>query len=171
MLVTTQDIRWLGTPVRAWFLALVVAMWGVTLLGMNLQHLLKLSPCPMCIFQRFLFMVMGGIALLGGLFPRLANLWAAFIAGGGLLGLGVSGYQSWMQAFPDLAKECSYTDPSLLEQFVEYLGMNWPDWFLATGFCTSREWELLGLSMANWAFGFFCIVLGVMLVFISGRKQ
>jgi disulfide bond formation protein DsbB len=29
--------------------------------------------------------------------------------------------------------------------------MRWPSLFLATGFCTSRDWIFLGLSMANWS--------------------
>ena len=169
--MTSQENRWLGFPVRVWFIALTFAMWGAAFLGMNLQHLLKLSPCPMCIFQRVIFLVMGALALCGAFLPGLATLWAYAIAVCALVGVGVSGYQSWMQAFPELAKECSYTDPSLLEQFVEYLGMRWPDWFLATGFCTSREWELFGLSMANWAFGFFIAVVGAMLGFLCRRGR
>jgi len=29
--------------------------------------------------------------------------------------------------------------------------MQWPTLFLATGFCASRDWELFGLSIANWS--------------------
>ena len=40
---------------------------------------------------------------------------------------------------------------TLVEQFVDWLGMQWPQMFMVTGFCTSRDWVFLGLSLANWS--------------------
>ena len=83
--------------------------------------------------------------------------WFAALAAGGVA---VAGYQTWMQAFPLLATECGYSDPNAIERLVDWLGMEWPSLFLATGFCTSREWEFLGLSMANWSLVVFFGVAG-----------
>ena len=80
----------------------------------------------------------------------------AVLAGAGAL---LAAYQSWMQAFPDLATECSYTDPNMIESFVDWLGMQWPSLFLATGFCSSKEWVFLGLSMANWSALLFAAIV------------
>ncbi len=65
-----------------------------------------------------------------------------------------------MQAFPLLATECGYSDPNLIERLVDWLGMQWPSLFLATGFCTSRDWEFLALSMANWSLLVFAGIVG-----------
>ncbi len=138
-------------PVRAWFSALALGCFGVAAAGMQLQHLLSLSPCPYCIFQRVLYLLIAVLALFGVLLPGLAPLWLLVIGGAALLGAGVAGYQTWMQAYPDLAPECSFTDPNLIERLVDWLGMQWPSLFLATGFCSSKEWVFLGLSMANWS--------------------
>jgi len=83
--------------------------------------------------------------------------------------LGVAGYQTWMQAFPELVNECSYSNPNLIERLVDWLGMQYPPLFLATGFCTSKEWVFLGLSMANWSVLVFAAILGYA-VFLMKRR-
>lgn len=138
-------------PFRAWFAAVAFGAFGLVAFGLGLQAVLRLSPCPLCIFQRLLYLAVGVLALFGFAFPAGRRLWGVLIALVGIGGLAVAAYQSWMQAFPNLASECSYTDPNLIEQLVDWLGMRWPSLFMATGFCTSREWEMFGLSMANWS--------------------
>jgi len=138
-------------PARVWFATLSLGCFGLVAVGMELQNLLRLAPCPMCIFQRVLYLVIGGLALLGFLLPVARLVWAGLIGLLALLGVGVAAYQTWMQAFPSLATECGYADPNLMERLVDWLGMQWPSLFLATGFCASRDWVFLGLSMANWS--------------------
>jgi len=142
---------WREVPVRAWFAALALGAFGAVAGGMELQNLVRLAPCPLCIFQRLVYMVIGLVALLGAIAPAGRLLWSALIAGLAAGGMAVAGYQSWMQAFPHLATECSYSDPNAIERLVDWLGMAWPSLFLATGFCTGRDWEFLGLSLANWS--------------------
>ncbi|WP_416336507.1 disulfide bond formation protein B [Dechloromonas sp. A34] len=127
---------------------------------MELQNLLRLAPCPMCIFQRVLYLGIGGLALFGFLLPVARLVWAGLIGLLALIGVGVAAYQTWMQAFPALATECGYAEPNLMERLVDWLGMQWPSMFLATGFCTSRDWVFLGLSMANWSLLIFIGIVG-----------
>ena len=138
-------------PQRAWFATLALGCFGLVAFGMALQEMLRLSPCPLCIFQRFLYLLIGGLAVAGFILPLARLLWIGVIGLLALLGTGVAAYQSWMQFFPDPANECSFTDPNLIERFVDWLGMQMPSLFLATGFCSSKEWVFLGLSMANWS--------------------
>ena len=162
---------WSNVPVRAWFATLGLGCLGLVAVGMELQTLLRLAPCPLCIFQRLLYIVIGLIGLLGFALPAGRLLWSVLAAGLGLLGFGVAGYQTWMQAFPHLAPECSFTDPNAIESLVDWLGMEWPSMFLATGFCTSRDWELFVLSMANWSVLFFAgIVVYAALLFVRKRQ-
>jgi protein dithiol:quinone oxidoreductase len=153
-------MRWREVPVRAWFAALALGVFGLVAVGMELQALLRLAPCPLCIFQRLLYLVIGLIALAGVLLPGGRLLWSALIAALAAGGVAVAGYQTWMQAFPLLATECGYSDPNAIERLVDWLGMQWPSLFLATGFCTSREWEFLALSMANWSLLVFAGIVG-----------
>jgi len=156
-------------PVRAWFATLSLGCFGLVAIGMELQTLLRLAPCPFCIFQRLLYLVIGGLALLGFLWPVLRLAWAGLIGLLALLGAAVAGYQTWMQAFPELATECGYAEPNVIERFVDWLGMQWPSMFLATGFCTSREWVFLGLSMANWSLLIFVGIVGYAVVFLTRK--
>lgn len=142
---------WRDIPVRAWFATLALGAVGLVAVGMELQTLLRLAPCPLCIFQRLLYLVIGAIALVGAFCPGGRLAWGGLIGLTSLGGFAVAAYQSWMQAFPELATECGYAEPNAIERLVDALGMQWPSLFLATGFCTSRDWEFLGLSMANWS--------------------
>lgn len=153
-------------PVRAWFATLSLGCFGLVAIGMELQTMLRLAPCPFCIFQRLLYLVIGGLALLGFLWPVVRLAWAGLIGLLALLGAAVAGYQTWMQAFPELATECGYAEPNAIERLVDWLGMQWPSMFLATGFCTSREWVFLGLSMANWSLLIFAGIVGYAVFFL-----
>lgn len=151
---------WSKVPARAWFATLGVGCLGLVALGLELQNLLRLAPCPLCIFQRLLYIVIGGVGLLGFALPLLRLLWSGVIAGLAILGMAVASYQTWMQAYPTLATECGYSNPNMIERLVDWLGMQLPALFLATGFCTSREWEMFGLSMANWSVLIFAGIAG-----------
>lgn len=161
---------WREIPVRAWFATLALGTLGLVVVGMELQQLFRLAPCPLCIFQRVLYIVIGLVAMAGVLLPGGRLLWSALIAALAAGGVAVAGYQTWMQAFPHLATECGYSDPNLIERLVDWLGMQWPSLFLATGFCTSREWEFLGLSMANWSVLVFAGIV-VYAVLLFRRKE
>lgn len=151
---------WSKVPVRAWFATLGIGCLGLVAIGMELQNLLRLAPCSLCIFQRLLYIVIGVVGLLGWVMPSGRLLWSALAVGLAGLGLGVAAYQTWMQAYPHLAPECSFTDPNAIESLVDWLGMQMPSLFLATGFCTSRDWEFLGMSMANWSAVVFAGIVG-----------
>jgi disulfide bond formation protein DsbB len=72
-----------------------------------------------------------------------------------------------MQAFPARFMECGIGVPTTpLEKIVDWLGQLWPWMFYAWGECTSREWVLFGLSLANWstvAFLGFAAMIGWLL--------
>lgn len=161
---------WREIPLRAWFAALALGTLGLVAVGLELQQLYRLAPCPFCIFQRLLYIVIGVVALLGVVLPVGRLLWGGLITALAAGGVAVAGYQSWMQAFPHLATECGYSDPTLIERLVDWLGMQWPSLFLATGFCTSREWELLGLSMANWSFLVFLGIVGYAVLLMRSKQ-
>ena len=157
-------------PVRAWFATLSLGCFGLVAIGMELQTIFRLAPCPLCIFQRLLYLVIGALALLGFLWPAIRLAWAGLIGLLALLGVSVAGYQTWMQAFPELATECGYAEPNVIERLVDWLGMEWPSMFLATGFCTSRDWVFLNLSMANWSLLVFAGIAGYA-AFLLVRKN
>ncbi|MBA3996119.1 MAG: disulfide bond formation protein B [Candidatus Accumulibacter sp.] len=156
---------------RAAFALLAVVAGGLVGVGLAIGELMHINPCPLCIFQRVLYLALAAVALCGALAlaPALRRLW------GGLLGLIAAGglatalYQSWMQFYPEAVTQCGFGEPTLIERLVDWLGMQWPLMFMATGFCTSKE-SVLGLSMANWSV--FCFA-GFLLagVWVGWRRR
>jgi disulfide bond formation protein DsbB len=135
---------------RAGFAAIFLAAVGLVGSGLVVGELMRINPCPLCIFQRVLYLLVGAVALFGVLLPGARRLWGAVI---GLLcagGLATAVYQSWMQLYPEAATQCGFGEPNLIEQLVDWLGVQWPFMFMATGFCTSKEY-ILGLTLANWS--------------------
>ena len=136
---------------RSAFVLLFLVSSGLLAAGLILGEVKHLQPCHLCIFQRFLYILMACFALFGALLPRWHRLWSALFfltAGGGVL---TALKQSWMQYAPDQSIECGFGDPTLLERVVNWLGGQWPEMFMVTGFCSDKDWVFLGLSLANWS--------------------
>jgi disulfide bond formation protein DsbB len=130
---------------------LALAAIGLTLGGWAIGEIMRLQPCPLCIFQRLLFLLIAVLALTGALLPaaaRVSSILLAVVAAGGVA---TAAYQSWLQYLPQPGMECGFGEPTLIERIVDWFGALWPQMFLATGFCSSKDWILLGLSMANWS--------------------
>lgn len=147
-------------PIRAWYATLAIGCFGLIAIGLQLQEIYKLAPCPMCIFQRVIYMSIGAVSIVGWAFPKYSFVLWRVIFVLAAVGVGIAGEQSWMQAYPELAKECGLTNPNMLERFVDWLGSVEPALFLATGFCTSKDWVFLSLSMANWSVLVFIAIIG-----------
>ncbi|MCM8614143.1 disulfide bond formation protein B [Accumulibacter sp.] len=140
-----------GRSPRTILLLLATAAIGLTLAGWAIGEIMRLQPCPLCIFQRLLFLAIALLALIGALLPaatRVSSILLAVVAAGGVT---TAAYQSWLQYLPQEGMECGFGEPTLIERIVDWFGALWPQMFLATGFCSSKDWILLGLSMANWS--------------------
>lgn len=157
--------RW---PARARYLLIAGACFGLLGAGLTIGVLLNLAACPFCIFQRVLYLVLGfaalGGALCGG--PLGRRVASATGVAAALGGLATAGYQTYMQLFPASVNECGFSEPTLIERFVDWLGTLWEFMFLATGLCSSIDWTFLGLSMANWSIPAF-LSFGALLIWAA----
>ena len=151
------------TPRQLW-LVLALAAAGLVAGSLILTAWLDLRPCPLCIFQRLLLMAIAVFALaafwLRGGWQRLAGGLTLPLSG---VGMGVAGYQSWLQTRLPGSVACAGGEPGLIERLVEWLGQRVPELFLATGFCDEEELSILGLSLANWALIAFIVFFGIAL--------
>lgn len=156
-----MSLRMLLSP-RLMLSAVSVSSLALVVLAVVMGELLRLAACPLCIFQRVLYLALAALALIAALLPqgRGRTLFIFVALAVALGGVAAAGWQSWLQAFPDPALECSYSDPNIIERLVDWLGMQWPRLFMATGFCSSKEWSLAGLSMANWSVLTFLLLAG-----------
>ena len=153
----------------------LVILMALTALGLGsiavvLANVLRLDACHLCIFQRLAYFVIS-VFLLTSFFVwdgfLLRNLSLACSSAFCLWGLVVSAQQSWLQWFPDSALTCNMGQTGLAEQFIDWLGQLYPLFFMATGFCGSKDLVILGLSLANWSFlillAFFVGCVGLMI--------
>ncbi len=60
---------------RACFGVLALLALGLTGTGWLIGELLQLQPCPLCIFQRLLYLLIAGLALCGALLPGWWRIW------------------------------------------------------------------------------------------------
>jgi disulfide bond formation protein DsbB len=150
-----------------------IALACVTLLafGLYLQHVVGLEPCPMCIVQRYVMVLIAvGAALAAASGRAMAWLvgcvWVVIAA---LAGAGVAARQSWLQWHPPEVQTCGLDFYGMVEEFP--LKRALPMIFRGGGDCTQVDWTFLGGSIANWAFvAFVCMaILAVWSLFASRR--
>ena len=142
----------LHLPARIAYLALSITALGLLGFGLYLQHGVGLEPCPMCIMQRYAFLGVALIALVGGVHgpaPRGSRVYAALIGVAALTGASIAARQSWMQLYPPEIPECGPGLEFMLESFP--LAEALPMIFRGAGDCVAVDWTFLGLSIANWS--------------------
>lgn len=134
---------------------LVGFLFCAALLAMAIyfQFVGGLEPCPLCISQRIMVLVVALLLLLAFAFnPRslfAVRLWAVGAGVAALMGASVSGRHVWLQHLP--ADEVPACGPGL-----EYMFQNFPMsdtlrlMLTGTGECAKVDWTLLGLSMPAW---------------------
>ena len=144
---------------RAIFAAAFLMCAGLLGFGLVLQHLEHLEPCPMCILQRYAFVLCGLIALAAALHDTQylgRKIYAALLGMAAIGGGAVALRQSWIQHFPPEIADCGPDLAFMLDSFP--LAQALPMIFRGAGDCTKVAWSLLGLSIAEWALLWFTLI-------------
>lgn len=164
---------WLDNFPRRVFALLSVVCIGLLAFGLYLQHVMGLVPCPMCIVQRYAFVL---IALIAGL-TAASGKKGVHIAGSMLLlatagfGAFVAARQSWLQWYPPEVVSCGRDFYGMIENFP--LQRVIPMMFKGSGDCSKVDWTFLGGSIANWSFLCFSgiAVLGLAMIWRQARRR
>lgn len=159
-------------PARTQFFLLFAVCAGLLGFGLYLQHFAGLQPCPMCIMQRFALTGVGLVALIAAVHgPGRTGQrgYLLLILAIALAGAGVAARQSWIQRFPPAISECGPDLEFMLGSFS--LAEALPMIFRGSGECTSIEWSLLGLSIANWSLLCFVAIAVTALVLMLRRAR
>lgn len=146
---------------------------GLMGFGLVLQYVKGLEPCPMCIMQRYAFILVGLVALAGALHnPGLLGVrgYGALMTLLAAAGGGVALRQTWIQIYPPATMGCGPDLEYMVGSFP--LSQALPMIFQGTGDCSVVQWTFLGLSIANWSAVCFTglLVIGLYLV-IAARKD
>ena len=154
---------------RLWFLFMALACAGMLGFALYVQHVDFLDPCPLCVFQRVVFMWIGGVSLLAAIHgPAAAGRWVygGLVILGGLSGIGIAGRHLWLQSLPaDQVPDCGMGLNYMLETmpFSEVLS----EVFYGSGECAEVIWSFLGLSMPGWTFIWYTVFTAGTIIILS----
>lgn len=146
------------------------ALISLTLLGVGLylQHVQQMAPCPLCIIQRYAFAAVSVISLLFVILPAGASR-AGALTGmlAAIAGAGVAARHLWIKANPTVSCGIDPLETSLnripTAELMPYL-------FKADGLCTAEYPPILGLSIPQWAL-FWFVALAIMLAVAAFRRR
>lgn len=146
-------------------LALGVFCFMLVGIAVALEVMLGMEPCPLCIFQRLVFLLLGGVFLLGVLLP------GRFIAIAGVLsaltGIALALRHLWLQSLPpDQVPTCGPGLDYLLSAFplADVVTMV----LSGSGECAEVD-RVLGLSIPVWTLAGY-LLLGVLAVVVNWRS-
>jgi disulfide bond formation protein DsbB len=162
-----NPLRW---SYRICFLAGFLICAGLLGFALYAEYVWQMFPCPLCIFQRIGFIVMGLFFLLGALHaPRGVARWI-YAAGawlGAAFGAVVAVRHLWIQSLPaDQVPSCGPPLDYMFSAFpfAKVLKMV----FTGSGECAKVE-PILGLPMPAWSLLWF-IVLALLVVLAVRQK-
>jgi len=167
-------IRCLDQTPRRVLALLALACLGMLGFALYLQHSGGLTPCPMCIVQRYALTAVMLCAALAcvrrGRYWRMA--WAALALLCAGFGAFVAARQSWLQWYPPESYSCGRDFYGMIENYSFSRAM--PMIFRGSGDCMAVDWTLLGGTIANWSFACFvalAVVLAHLLLRRGGQPQ
>jgi disulfide bond formation protein DsbB len=161
--MTTTDSKPLACPLatrpRTTLALIAAACFALLAGGVALQMSAQIQPCPLCIFQRYAYIVVGLIAAAGAAHGGrycVSRLYAGGVTLAALTGLGIAARQVWLQHNPPLESSCGADLEFMLESFP--LTQALPMVFRGTGDCSKVDWTLLGFSIAELSLLCFALI-------------
>jgi len=137
---------------RLIFLIVFLGCVGMMATALFMEHMLKLEPCSLCIFQRLMVISTGFIALIAAIHgPETLGIkiYGGLMTASAATGAGLAGRQLYLQALPaDEVPACGASLDYLLDVFPlgEVLSMV----LSGDGACAEVAWSLFGLSIPGW---------------------
>lgn len=148
---------------------LIIAFISLALLGVGLylQHVENMAPCPLCVMQRYAFFIIAIVCLVSAGLPRGgAKVGAVLAAFASLAGAGVAGWHLYIKAHPTVSCGIDPLETSL--NTIPSANLL-PFLFKADGLCTTEYAPILGLSIPQWSLIWF-VILGVALIRIASKR-
>lgn len=150
-------------------LLLAVVSLGLVGFALYLQHVQDMQPCPLCVIQRYAFILFAIgclIAVAGSNVARKIGILVGFIST--VIGASVASYQLYVIDHPDI--KCG-VDP--IQTAVNNLPLaDWlPSVFYAEGMCGAYYDPILGLSIPQWALVWFVVFFVTLCVQVFRSKN
>lgn len=154
-------------------LAIAALAFGAVGAALVTQHAFGMEPCPWCVLQRLIFVVIGLVALLGlawrtALGQRAVLFVLLLLCSGGIAAA------LWQHFQAAASASCNLT---LADKIVSGLGLTglWPDVFEPRASCAEAAVNLLGVPYDFWSLALFALIalvlFGVMRQPDRGRQR
>lgn len=160
----------LAASARVLYASIAIISFVLIAIALVLQHAVGLAPCPLCIFQRMAYFVVGFLAAgAAWLTPRPAGrVLGTLLLVSTLVGAGIAARHVWLQMNPE-SLSCGPGLETMLENFplTEVL----PKVFRGSGDCAEAGWTLMGLTIADWSLLWFVILAAATLVALFAPKR
>jgi disulfide bond formation protein DsbB len=142
-------VRWFLASRSRICLAVFLVIVGLISESLVLQHVIGLEPCPMCIIQRYEFILVGLFALIAALTSNVASRVSHVVALlAAVSGMGTAAWHVKLQLFPTVEAACG---PGLEYMIGELpLARGLPMLFRGAGDCSEIQ-TFLGFSIAGWS--------------------
>jgi disulfide bond formation protein DsbB len=136
-------------------------------IALYLQEVDHLEPCPLCMMQRIVFVVLGFeflVLLLHG--PKRVGVvvYGVVLVCTAFCGLGLASRHVWLQWYPPDINGCTAPLLFQLERFPWLSVLSKA--LQATGDCARVDWTLLTLSIAQWSWIWFLIFVVISIVIL-----
>jgi protein dithiol:quinone oxidoreductase len=137
-------------------LAIAALSFGAVGAALVTQHGFGMAPCPWCVLQRLIFVVIGAVSLLGlawrtALGQRVVLFLVMLLCGGGIAAA------LWQHFVAAATASCNLT---LADRIVSGLRLDalLPDVFQATATCADASVDLFGVPYEFWSLALFVAI-------------
>ncbi len=147
---------------------------GLIAYALYLQYYEYQNPCPLCILQRIVYIVLMVVFLIGALHGpghKGAYAYSGLLTIVSVVGAGIATRHVWLQHLPkDKVPECGPGLGYMLDRFP--LVEAFAKIFRGSGECAEVGWRMLGLSIAEWSLVWF-VLLGAfaLVIALKARKS
>jgi protein dithiol:quinone oxidoreductase len=150
-------------------LLLAIALLSLAAVGAALisQHRFDMQPCPWCVLQRLIFVLIAAVALAGLAWGSLAGQRSVTLVLLLLCGIGIAA-ALWQHFVAAATSSCAMTLADKVLAFTRLDGLL-PDVFQPRASCADAAVNLLGLPYEFWSLALFVLV-GAMAALSAKRR-
>jgi disulfide bond formation protein DsbB len=141
---------------RGWLLAIAIACLAAVGGALVAQHGYDMQPCPWCVLQRLIFLVIAVVAIVGALLRTyLARAVTATLVV--LLSLAGGAAAVWQHAVAAKSASCNLT---FADKVLSALGLNraLPEIFEPRASCADAAVNLFGMPFEYWSLALFVLL-------------
>ncbi len=151
---------------RTLLLAVAFTCFAVIGGALYFQHVKLMSPCGLCVFQRYAFIIAGIFALIGA-FSTKQKPWIVLSLLSALAGIGTVAKHLYVLANPGFS--CGIDPATTFLNKIPTAAIL-PSVFEAEGLCETAGDLILGLSLPQWS-GVTFVIVSAALIYMLARRR